>query len=495
MEQWGEGSGSACRANLPQRELKQIVYPKKFTVLKHENELPGLVGEGKEHQQQQQLVKSPPPPAPAPPPPIPYPPPRKKHKELVTPSPRWRHRDFNRSYDTWPASGFSQTARLASSQPHLLKEIEAFLDTELSLLHCGKENSTEPVQVQEGIWQEEPEEVNTTVARVFLAAFRQFIYSSKIYGPVLEAVYRRIEMVVDLFEKLHRSTAEMKHNEEVMQQACDERISIMEEQHKKDLNEGIHTLEELRSVIADKDAEILEAKTKFYDLKLIEKMYSDRVNEEHDKVLTMVNQIRDAEEQHQETMIQFEKLKRDTMGVQDLMKLYQKTADELQQIKEDFSDSVPLKQYEALQRVHKEKSEKVMQMKLSSASHRKKIEYLEKQSKKQTQMIEHLEDDCRRLRDGKGRDTPRPDWETIVQGANMPIEDGLSSGTIGRNLVAMITTEKEAVATLEKEIAGMKEKMKFLGENDAPDEDKPADVEYFVGMGTGKDVPKYLRYV
>ncbi|KAJ9439766.1 hypothetical protein DIPPA_04909 [Diplonema papillatum] len=431
-------------------------------------------------------------------------------------------------YDPWPVREVSPRLRHAEStwgsQPELLRQMESFLDTELTLLRtaglsaaarCRSECSrttvgpspdgTDPpahpaaeVGAKKGMWREVVEAVDIPVTRVFLTAFRIFINSSRLYGPVLDAVYRRLEAVVDAYASVYRGSSEMTRKTEALQRDCEAKLETQEERHEAKRAEWAEATEELQAMLEEKEREVEDVRSQATDLRKIEKMYTDKWYEEREKVLTMVSQIRDAEEQHQETMIQYEQLRRETMGVADLTKLYQKTADELQTLKDDYAETVPAKQFDLLQRLLKEKTDKILQMKLTFASLRKRMEGQEKVVKRQVQTIEQLEADCRRLRDSKGRDTPRPEWETLVQEGDLGItlEPGMSSQHIGESLSDMLVKERSRTTALEKDIAFLRERLSFLGGDGEADGEREStgETEFFVGLGTGKDIPKYLRW-
>ena len=406
-------------------------------------------------------------------------------------------RAIGRSYDPWPARPTLKTRPIHSgvelawgAKPELLRQMETLIDAELSML---RQSGTPGVR--KGLWQEQPVTLDTARMRVFLSAFRMFIVGSKVYGPVLEAVHNEMEGFVHTYDQLLAGAKATSRDTEAIKHFCDEQIDELQQQHLREKSLWEEQSESLQQTLRVKEDEVTEAKAHFGELKRIEKLYADKWSEEREKVLTMISQIRDAEEQHQETTIQFEKLKRDTLGVQDLMKLYQKTADDLQQLKEDFSESVPRKDFNLLNRLLKEKNEKIIQMKMTCAGLRKKNETSETYVQKHLRTIDQLEADCKRLRDGKGRDTPRPDWTALTQENDISLNIDCSSQRSAEQLIELLQNEKSRNQTLEKDISSLKERLSFLGDCDQDDAaPETAESEYFVGLGTGKEVPKYLRW-
>eukprot|EP01060_Flectonema_neradi_P011428 TRINITY_DN18501_c0_g1_i1.p1 TRINITY_DN18501_c0_g1~~TRINITY_DN18501_c0_g1_i1.p1 ORF type:complete len:834 (+),score=177.86 TRINITY_DN18501_c0_g1_i1:208-2502(+) len=406
-------------------------------------------------------------------------------------------RTVGRSYDPWPVRPVMRSRPIHAgiemawgAKPELLRQMESLIDAELSML-----SQSESPRIKKGLWQEQSAVLDTARMRVFLSAFRMFISGSQVYGPVLEAVHNEIEGFVHTYDQLLAGAEATSRDTEAIRHFCDEQIGELQREHIRDKAIWDQEVEGLHQTLREKEEEVSKARAHHGELKRIEKLYADKWSEEREKVLTMISQIRDAEEQHQETMIQFEKLKRDTLGVQDLMKLYQKTADDLQQLKEDYSESVPRKDFDLLNRLLKEKNEKIVQMKITCAGLRKKNETSEGQVQKCQRIIEQLEADCKRLRDGKGRDTPRPDWTSLTQENDISLDLDCSTQHVAEQLTELLQKEKTRNQTLEKEIASIKERLSFLGDGDQENTtEESSELEYFVGLGTGREVPKYLRW-
>ena len=403
-----------------------------------------------------------------------------------------RLQDNIKKYDAWP----SRAQGVMGSVPQLLIDMETMLDSELSLLGGLTPSDDAPQAGITQLWKRIPQVVSVPEVRIFLAALKMYAGASRVYSSVLGAVHHRVDRLVDSYEQLSLVAEDTEtRTQEIKSQASYELRSVQEDSL-RDVTALSAQVKALTAALDAKQAECEEIRNSTSDAKKIEQIYTNKWIEEREKVLVMVNQIRDAEEQHQETMLQYEKLKRDTVGVQELMLLYQKTADELQQMKSDFADVVPAKHCAVLERILKDKNEKSLQMKMTFASLRRKMEHLETTNEALQATIISLEEDCRRLREGKGRDTPRPDWENILQRHDTGITyEEQSSQEIAEAVCESYSKEKGNALQAEKEIVKWKERLAFLGEDESKGEEEEEEApDYFVGLGTGKDVPKYLRW-
>ena len=395
------------------------------------------------------------------------------------------------------------------SNPALLNEMELLLDTELGMLQgaATPAGAAGMQKVPTGLWRVDVggEGVRLDEVRVFMAALRLFVQSSKVYRPVLDAVYRRFELVLNSHEEALRCSDEARRSLAEAKATFDELSGAAGAEHAAAQEGWRRCREELAVRVAAHAREDEEVRRRTAEIKRKEKTLTAKWVEEHEKVLVLVSHMRDAEDQHQETMLQFEKLRRDTAGSHEVMTLYQNTVDELQQMKEDFADTVPAKQFALLQRMMKEKTDLAFKVQISKEGLRKRVEAKEAEAARLEETIRQLEEDGRRLREGKGRDTPRPDWAGVLVEAEVGLTPlpGESTQDLAVRLCKALAAEQARCQRLEKEVAACKERIRFIvGETEDPEDSAlgvssrggEAAAQYLVGLGTGRDVPRYLRW-
>eukprot|EP01062_Namystynia_karyoxenos_P021558 TRINITY_DN1820_c0_g1_i1.p1 TRINITY_DN1820_c0_g1~~TRINITY_DN1820_c0_g1_i1.p1 ORF type:complete len:1013 (+),score=308.13 TRINITY_DN1820_c0_g1_i1:93-3131(+) len=394
------------------------------------------------------------------------------------------------------------------TRPLLLQRLESYLDDELTLLE--DETGQLPRRPYDlanrpamGLWRRQGRP-SPARARIFLDVLRHFAASSRIYGELLGAVCRELYALVADHVRLCDEAALVERGEDRILKECKQRIEELEKQHGEDLQVRDQREAELRAKLKKLAAETEEQRRYIRDMQRVEKACTEKYAEERERVLTMVNVMRDADEQHQEVLEQLKGLKDSHKNAQEWSVMCQTLTAELAELKDRYKETKPMRDYNELTAKLQLRLQEIADLKHKSSTERKRAEHSEKKRKELLEERERLAAEMAALRERVRAMTPRPGWRSLLGDAELEIsleddEGGRKPTTaLLREVLDRLARERAACNKLEKEVDRAKKSLGFLKEVQAEEEgrndDGDGEPEFFTGLGMGRDVPRYLRW-
>ncbi|XP_043937401.1 translin-associated factor X-interacting protein 1 isoform X2 [Protopterus annectens] len=341
------------------------------------------------------------------------------------------------------------------SKPRFLEQLESYLKKEIQSIDITKPNAQE-LKLQ-----------------AYREVFEYFIEDFKTYKPLLSAIKNEYEITLACHREQIRALEPLKTMLVTVSEQCEQKILALRDAERSEIN----TLKQekvklLKCIDKIKEEQIhLQSQVK----KLQDELAAEylRYRNEYDARKVLVSDINELRYQHEE-MKQF-RLPGDTgedpvklkvalkMAREDLAKVQI----ELNQMKADYGDVVPRRNFEALEKNYNNLIEQHETIQKDYSHVRQEYDTLLEVHKQVQAQRDKFHAELEQL---KRSSTPRPDWSRCA--------DVITGGAERWASLAGGLSSNELVDVLLREIAdkGVKEE------------------EYINGLGIGNDIPLYLRY-
>eukprot|EP00002_Diphylleia_rotans_P031244 TRINITY_DN6482_c0_g1_i5.p1 TRINITY_DN6482_c0_g1~~TRINITY_DN6482_c0_g1_i5.p1 ORF type:complete len:626 (+),score=140.88 TRINITY_DN6482_c0_g1_i5:1094-2971(+) len=304
---------------------------------------------------------------------------------------------------------------------------------------------------------------------VFRACFEMFIDSFTTYRPLLSRIKQEYDLVLEsLDSQIHQMTP-MEAQLKTIREEYERRMTRMTTENgdlKKQLLEEKDRSRGLEALIDEVRSELLDTKQKLFDL---EKEFEESAEN-----------ARDLEGRMRTLQAEFNEV---SAELREVHMRHEEKASELEKSRKQIDEMVPREHVENLAndiiRLRAELTIKVNECKDLHVA----LADAQQSREEQKSRISDLETNY----------TPRPDWNQALQ--------FLSDSTIsGKRTVDMFNEFCQIATTMNNDFTALKERYIEVTAENRPQQQtrerttKPKGEDYLVGLGTGNEIPKYLRF-
>ncbi|XP_041376142.1 translin-associated factor X-interacting protein 1-like [Gigantopelta aegis] len=347
-------------------------------------------------------------------------------------------------------------------KPRFLEQLESFVKKELRALN---------------VMEVKPSELRLQAYR---EVFEYLIENFKTYRSLLAAIKNEYEMMLAYQRQQIRELEPLRQMLVTVSEQCDQKIMALRDEEKKeilDLRQAIKKQSQEMSAMHNEKLDLQKQVERLQDE--LEELYHQYRNEcdARKLLITDINDLR----YQQEDYLMSKQNQQDTQTAADdpvIMKTALKKAREdekaatqrLNEMIANYGDVIPRRDFEAVETKCKQLDEKYLQVQGDFKKLHAEHEALLDVNKQVTQQRDQFYVELETL---KRSSTPRPDWDKCA--------DYISGGIVHWRQLAENKSSNELVDVLLTEI----------GSGGIVDS---GGADYFDALGTGDDVPVYLRY-
>nr|XP_015224003.1 PREDICTED: translin-associated factor X-interacting protein 1 [Lepisosteus oculatus] len=341
------------------------------------------------------------------------------------------------------------------SKPRFLEQLESYLRRELQALDSSQLDAPE------------------RRLQAYQEVFQYFIEDLKTYKPLLSAIKNEYEIALAHLREQIRTLEPLKGMLVVVSEQCDQRVLALREEERAEVKalkqEKSHLLMIIDNMNESKNALQAQVSRLQEDLAAQYLLY----REESDARKLLVNDIsnmRYLQEEHKSPEQEVEE-QEDAVRVRLALKVAREDLTRLQvelnRMQAEYGDVVPRRDWESLDRKHRDTLGKMEMLQKDFSQMKQEYDTLLEVHRQLAEQREGLQAELERFR---GSSTPRPRWEKCA--------DVVSGGSERWAQLTEGQSSDQLVDILLEELRG------------GPAKEK----DFFDGLGTGEDVPVYLRY-
>eukprot|EP01012_Entosiphon_sulcatum_P040391 TRINITY_DN5403_c0_g1_i1.p1 TRINITY_DN5403_c0_g1~~TRINITY_DN5403_c0_g1_i1.p1 ORF type:complete len:759 (-),score=141.72 TRINITY_DN5403_c0_g1_i1:57-2333(-) len=393
------------------------------------------------------------------------------------------------------ASGLS--LRLADTHPvaapvtnGFSKRLEDFIAKELAITGHSELNQDEITSLEHKL-------------QVYSQAMQLLLENCRSYAPVISTFLKLVGSVLSHYRGIASQLPSLQQELSVIQQTASAQLESAKQQLLEQIQQLTKENASQAKRLEDREAQLMrEASTnQEHEAKISNLLFEKK--EEYDRCMLLITAVREAEEKCKELQIEIKRLKGSKEKVNELQAALDSAHAELAQYKEALTDNVPSSHYQKTSRLLEDTRVKLANTTMEMKRMSRLRDTAERDVHNLREEIDILKEENANLRSGKAT-TPRPNWDQMAH--RLPAEFDAeelvrSTTTVDKTawVVDHLVSSLEQRQSLETTLKSAQERLNWIegatSEKNTPREQTPLQqAKFLMGLGTGKEVPKYLKW-